>query len=212
MLDSGEVVMNSIVSPAKHVDQAFLYILGFSVIFLIIVTVVMIYFVFRYQRSRHPEPEDIRGNWKLEVAWTIIPTVIALSMFYFGWTSYMKLRNVPPSAIEVDVEAQKWTWLFIYSNDKESENLLVVPEGKPIKLNISSLDVIHSLFIPAFRVKVDAVKGMDTYVWFYADKAGTYDIMCAEYCGKDHAKMRAVLKILPEGEFEKWLEIDEDDE
>ena len=117
-----------------------------------------------------------------------------------------------PGAIEIDVEGQMFSWLFIYPNDKETENELVVPEGKPVKLNVSSVDVLHSLFIPAFRVKVDAVKGMSTYVWFYADKQGLYDIMCAEYCGTDHSLMRAVLKIVPEEEYNAWLETDEDED
>jgi cytochrome c oxidase subunit II len=204
--------MNGLMNPVKQVDQTFLYILGFSVVLLIFITIIMIYFVIRYRRSKNPDPSDIRDNWKLEVAWTIIPTIIALSMFYFGWTSYLGLRNVPPGAIEIDVEGQMFTWLFIYPNDKETENELVVPEGKPVKLNITSVDVLHSLFIPAFRVKVDAVKGMNTYVWFYADKRGTYDIMCAEYCGRDHSLMKAVLKIVPEEEYNAWLEIDEDED
>ena len=204
--------MNTLINPVKQVDQTFLYILGFSVVLLIFITIVMIYFVIRYRRSKTPDPSDIRDNWKLEVAWTIIPTIIALSMFYFGWTSYLGLRNVPPGAIEIDVEGQMFTWLFFYPNDKETENELVVPQGKPVKLNITSADVLHSLFIPAFRVKVDAVKGMSTYVWFYADKQGEYDIMCAEYCGRDHSLMKAVLKIVPEEEYNIWLEIDEDED
>jgi len=204
--------MNGMPNPVAQVDQTFLYILGFSVLLLIVITVVMIYFVIRYRRSKNPDPSDIRDNWKLEIAWTIIPTAIALSMFYFGWSSYMGLRNVPPGAVEINVEAQMFSWLFIYPNDKESENDLVVPEGKPIKLNITSLDVLHSLFIPAYRVKVDAVKGMNTYVWFYADKSGKYDIMCAEYCGRDHSLMRAVLRIVPEEEYKAWLELDEDED
>ncbi len=204
--------MNSMPNPVAQVDQTFLYILGFSVLLLIVITVVMIYFVIRYRRSKNPDPSDIRDNWKLEIAWTIIPTVIALSMFYFGWSSYMGLRNVPPGAVEINVEAQMFSWLFVYPNDKESENDLVVPQGKPIKLNITSLDVLHSLFIPAYRVKVDAVKGMNTYVWFFADKSGKYDIMCAEYCGRDHSLMRAVLRIVPEEEYNAWLELDEDED
>jgi cytochrome c oxidase subunit 2 len=138
--------------------------------------------------------------------WTVIPTLIALSMFYVGWSSYLGLRTVPDDAMEVEVLAQQWSWIFVYENDKETVNELVVPLGQAIKLNISSLDVIHSFFLPAFRIKVDAVKGMPTYAWFYADKTGEYDIECTEYCGVDHSAMVARLRIVPEEEFQTWLE------
>lgn len=193
-------------TPVEGVDQAFWYILGISIVLLFGITVVMVYFVVKYRRSKNPVPSDIRDNYLLEVIWTIIPTLIALSMFYIGWTSYMGLRNVPEDAMEVEVLGQQYSWIFVYDNDKETENELVVPEGQAIKLNISSLDVLHSFYLPAFRVKVDAVKGMPTYAWFYADEAGEYDIQCTEYCGVDHYAMVAKLRIVPEDEFLKWLE------
>lgn len=192
-------------TPVQEVDQVFWYILGVSVVLLFGITAVMVYFVIRFRRSKNPVPSDIRDNYKLEIIWTVIPTLIALSMFYVGWTSYLGLRTVPEDAMEVLVEAQKFSWLFIYDNDKESENELVVPQGKAIKLNISSIDVVHSFFLPAFRVKVDAVKGMPTYAWFFADEVGEYDIQCTEYCGVGHSAMLAKLRIVPPAEFEAWL-------
>ncbi len=211
MLHSDEVTMNTIVNPARQIDQAFYYITGVSFILLIAITVVMIAFVIKYRRSKHPEPADIRGNLTLEIIWTVLPTLIVLTMFYFGWASYTGLRNVPPGAIEIDVEAQMFSWLFYYPNDKETESELVVPQGKPIKLNITSVDVLHSFFLPAFRVKVDAVKGMTTYIWFYPEKTGTFDILCAEYCGIDHALMKGTVKVVPQTEYLAWLEEDEDE-
>lgn len=195
-------------TPVQGVDQALWYIIGISVLLLFGITVTMVYFVVKYRRSKNPVAADIRDNYPLEIAWTVIPTLIALSMFYIGWSSYLGLRSVPEGALEVDVEAQQYTWIFIYENDKESENELVVPLGRAIKLNITSVDVIHSFFLPAFRIKVDAVKGMPTYAWFYADKLGEYDIECAEYCGVDHSAMLAKLKIVPEKDFETWLKND----
>lgn len=192
-------------TPVQAVDQVFWYILGISVVLLFGITAVMVYFVVRFRRSKNPVPSDIRDNYKLEIIWTVVPTLIALSMFYIGWTSYLGLRTVPEDAMEVLVEAQKFSWLFIYDNDKESENELVVPQGKAIKLNITSVDVVHSFFLPAFRVKVDAVKGMPTYAWFFADEVGEYDIQCTEYCGVDHSAMLAKLRIVPPAEFEAWL-------
>ncbi len=197
-------------TPVQGVDQAFWYILGISIVLLFGITVVMVYFVVKYRRSKNPVASDIRDNYPLEIIWTIVPTLIALSMFYIGWTSYLGLRTVPDGAMEITVEAQQFTWLFIYDNDKETENELVVPQGRAIKLNITSVDVLHSFFLPAFRVKVDAVKGMPTYVWFFADEVGEYDIQCTEYCGVDHSAMIAKLKIIPEDEFEVWIEKESD--
>jgi cytochrome c oxidase subunit II len=193
-------------SAVQGVDLAFWYILGISVVLLFGITAVMVYFVIRYRRSRHPVPADIRDNYTLEILWTIIPTLIAMSMFYVGWTSYIGLRTVPEGAMEVEVIGQQYSWIFVYENDKETENELVVPQGRAIKLNISSEDVLHSFYLPAFRVKVDAVKGMPTYAWFFADEVGEYDIQCTEYCGVDHWAMIAKLHIVPEEEFLSWLE------
>lgn len=195
--------------PVLGVDRAFWYIFVVSAILLTGITVVMIYFVIRYRRSKNPVPEDIRDNWKLEILWTIIPTLIALSMFWVGWSSYTGLRNVPEDAIEIEVLGQMFSWLFLYDNDKETENELVVPVDTPIKLNIESLDVVHSFFIPAFRVKADAVKGLVTYVYFHPKETGTFDILCTEYCGTDHSAMTASLRVVPMEEYEQWLEEEE---
>jgi cytochrome c oxidase subunit 2 len=201
--------MNGFTDSVARVDAAFLYILGISLVLLVLITVMMIYFAIRYRRSVHPEPADIRDNWLLETAWTAIPTILVLSMFYFGWQSYLGLRDVPEGAIEINVIGQQFSWIFIYPNDKVTENELVVPKGKPIKLNITAEDVNHSLFIPAFRIKMDAVPGMDTYTWFFADEIGEYDVLCAEYCGVEHSAMVAVLSIVPDSEYRAWLAEDE---
>jgi len=192
-------------NPVVGIDQAFWYIFIVSAVLLTGITLAMIYFVIRYRRSRHPQAADIRDNWKLELLWTIIPTIIALSMFAVGWKSYTGLRTVPAGSVQIQVLAQMFTWIFVYPNDKESENLLVVPEHTPIKLNIESLDVIHSFYLPAFRVKVDAVKKFPTYVWFRTAGPGEFDIMCAEYCGLDHSKMLAKLKVISRQDYDAWL-------
>ena len=107
-------------TPVQGVDQAFWYILGISIFLLFGITVVMVYFVVKYRRSSNPVASDIRDNYKLEIIWTIIPTLIALSMFYVGWHSYMGLRTVPKDAMKIEVSAQMYSWIFIYANDKES--------------------------------------------------------------------------------------------
>lgn len=203
--------MNQGSNPVEQVDQAFFYITGISFVLLFLITAAMIYFVIKYRRSKNPEPSDIRGNWLLETMWTVIPTIIALSMFYVGWTSYLGLRGVPPGAIEIEVIGQQYSWIFVYPNDKETENEMVVPKDAPIKLNITSEDVLHSFYLPAFRIKMDAVKGLRNYAWFLPDRFGTYDIQCTEFCGVGHADMNAVLRIVTKEEYEEWLEEEEDE-
>lgn len=195
--------------PVKGIDLAFWYILGISVILLFGITLVMIVFAIKYRRSKHPDPVDIRDNLNLEVVWTVIPTIIALTMFWVGWKSYIGLRDVPEDALEIEVAGQMYSWIFLYPNDKETENQLVVPFGKAVKLNIESWDVLHSFFIPSYRIKVDAVRGMKTYAWFQADRIGEFDILCTEYCGIDHSYMVAKLKIVPETEYLEWLDQEE---
>ena len=198
-------------NPVEQIDQAFLYITGFSFVLLLAITATMIYFVVRYRRSAHPVSVDIRGNWKLEFVWIVLPTLVALSMFWVGWQSYTGLRNVPAGALEIEVIGQKYSWLFLYPNEKESINEFVVPLGKPVKLNITSEDVLHSFFLPAYRIKVDAVYGLDTYAWFMADKLGEYTVHCAEYCGTGHARMNAVLKVVDPSVYATWLESEEEE-
>lgn len=197
--------MDAILNPVSGIDKALAYIIGFSFILWIAITIVMVYFVWRYHEKRHPQAVDSRGNLKLEIVWMVIPLIIVLSMFYYGWESYMGLRNVPPDALNIDVKARMFEWEFDYPGGKQSQDVIVVPEGKAVRLNIESEDVVHSISIPAFRIKVDAVKGLPTYAWFQADKAGEYTIFCTEYCGVGHSDMTATLKIVPYDEYKTWL-------
>jgi len=197
--------MNELVNPVTLVDRSFYFIIGFSFLFLFAITLVMIWFVIRYRRSKHPVPSDIRGNVLLEITWILIPTVIAIFMFISGWQSYTGLRNVPEGAMEIDVMAQSFSWIFVYENDKETENEILVPVNKPVKLNITSMDVIHSMFIPAFRVKVDAVNGITTFAWFLPGEKGEYFFQCTEFCGSGHADMTGVVKVVSQEEFDEWV-------
>ena len=165
----------------------------------------MIYFLFRYRKSRNPEAADIRGNTLLELAWTLVPTLIALSMFYVGWQSFLGLRGVPPDALNIDVTAMQFAWVFKYPDGKSSEGLLVVPLGRPVKITLTSLDVIHGFYVPGFRIKMDALPNVKTYTWFYAGRPGTYKVFCSQYCGKGHADMMADIRVVPESEYLDWL-------
>lgn len=188
----------------QGVDTAFIVILGFSVFFLVAITFTMIYFVIRYRRKKHPKAEQIKGNNTLEIIWTVIPTILVLVMFYFGWTGYRPMRNVPSDAIPLKAIGQMWQWSFEYPNGKKSPELYV-PINKPVKLSLISRDVIHSLYIPAFRIKEDVVPGGHNYMWFKAQELGDYDIFCAEYCGDRHSYMLSKVHVLPEADYNDWL-------
>jgi len=197
----------SAISTGK-VDESFFYIVAISVVLLVSVTIVMVFFLFRYNRKKHPEPEAVREPLWLEIVWTVIPTILALSMFYFGWVNFEFIRTPPKNAMTVNVIGREWSWSFTYDNGKQSD-LLRVPLNKPVKLILTSADVIHSLYIPAFRIKEDCVPGMKTYLWFNADEVGTYDIFCTEYCGVGHSHMLSKVIVMPAAEYYKWYSAEE---
>lgn len=188
----------------QGVDLTFIVILGISVFFLVGITAVMIYFVIRYSRKKNPKATNIEGNTKLEIIWTVIPIILVLVMFYFGWAGFMPMRKVPADAIPLKAIGQMWSWSFEYPNGKKSAEL-VVPLNKPVKLDLISRDVLHSLYIPAFRIKEDVVPGQNNYMWFEALEEGEFDLFCAEYCGDRHSYMLSKVRVLPEAEYEKWL-------
>ena len=190
----------------EAVDAVFLYIFGIAALLLVGITATMVVFVVRYHRRRHPQPQPSPSSrlW-LELVWTLIPTLIVLSMFWYSWEGYLKLSDVPPDALKVEAEGRKWSWKFTYENGHSSDRLYV-PVGRAVRVAIVSRDVVHSLYIPAFRVKKDAVPGITTYVWFRAPEAGSYDLFCAEYCGVAHSSMITTVEALPEEQFIAWLE------
>ena len=197
----------SAISTGK-VDESFFYIVAVSVVLLVSVTIVMIFFLFKYNRKKHPEPEAVREPLWLEIVWTVIPTILALSMFYFGWVNFEFIRTPPKNAMTVNVIGREWSWSFTYDNGKQSD-LLRVPLNKPVKLILTSADVIHSLYIPAFRIKEDCVPGMKTHLWFNADQVGTYDIFCTEYCGVGHSHMLSKVIVMTAADYYKWYSAEE---
>ncbi|MGB9665385.1 MAG: cytochrome c oxidase subunit II [Ignavibacteria bacterium] len=187
----------------KEVDGVFLFILSISVLLLILITFLMIYFVIKFNRKKNPRPQNIKGNTTLEIIWTVIPTILVIGMFYYGWYGYKKMTAAPKDAFEVNVNARMWAWEFNYPNGLKTDTL-VVPVNRPIKLNLHSLDVNHSFFIPAFRIKRDAIPNKNNYLWFVAEETGVYDIACAEYCGLRHSYMYSKLYALHQNEFDEW--------
>jgi cytochrome c oxidase subunit II len=187
------------------VNQVFFYILAITVFLLALITFLMVYFVIRYHRKRSPQPAEIKENTWLEIIWTVVPTLLVLTMFYYGLTGFNFLKRAPQDAMKVKVIARQWSWLFEYENGLRSTELKV-PVGKPIKLLLTSQDVIHSFYAPAFRIKQDVVPGMVNSLWFQSTEVGEFDVLCSQYCGLQHAKMLTKIIVLPEEGFKKWYQ------
>ncbi len=168
----------------------------------------MFVFLVKYSRKNHPEPTDIHGNTKLEIIWTILPTILAAYLFFVGYEGFALMRDVPEDAMVVECHGRQWYWEFRYPNEDVSSPDLYVPVNTPVKIRVTAPvdDVVHSLFIPYFRVKEDCVPGKWGYMWFEADKISTYNVFCTEFCGKDHARMIAKLHVLSKEDYEKWLD------
>lgn len=187
------------------VNESFLIVVIISLVLLGIVTFFMIFLAVRYRKANNPSPGDISGSLPLEIAWTVVPAILVFIMFWYGWENFRDMRTVPGDALTVNVHARMWSWNFEYENGLKA-NLLRVPAGRPVNLIIISDDVLHSLFIPAFKVKEDAVPGMKTRLWFKADRPGEYDIYCSEYCGQGHSSMISKVVAMEEKDFHEWYE------
>ena len=195
-------------SVSAQTDRLFLIALSICVVFLLLVTFFIVYFSIRYSRRRNPEPVDVEGNTLLEVVWTVVPLALFLVMFYFGWTNFSAMRHPPPDAMVVQVTGRQWAWSFKYPNGKQTDELYVAL-GRPVKLVTQTLDVIHGLFIPAFRLKVDVVPGKNNYAWFIPWLLGDFDIQCTVICGVGHSAMLSKVHVLPEADFKAWYFSDE---
>ena len=188
----------------EGVDFTLYLIMGVSMVFLVGITAFMVYFLIRYSKKRNPVATNISHNNKLEAIWTIIPTILVVIMFWYGWEGYKPMLKAPDDAIEITAIGQMWKWSFEYPDGKRTDSL-VVPLDEPVKLNLRSEDVMHSLYIPAFRVKQDVTPNANNFMWFTAQKKGTYDILCAEYCGQMHAYMLTNITVMDRGDYDTWL-------
>jgi len=186
------------------VDQVFAIILGISIFFLIALTVVMLVFIRKYRKDKHPKAIQNEGSNKLEILWTVIPLLLVLLMFYFGWMGWKPMKNPPDEAMRVKAIARMWQFSFEYPNGKITDSLYV-PINEPVILDLVALDVLHSLYVPAFRVKEDMVPGQDKEMWFIPGTVGEFDLFCTEYCGLEHSYMFTMVKVLPKEEFDAWI-------
>ncbi|PCJ16762.1 MAG: cytochrome c oxidase subunit II [Candidatus Cloacimonadota bacterium] len=212
----GVSLFQNVTDVGNSIDFTFLFIFVVCVFFLIANTAVMLYFCYKFSHKRNPIGTNIEGNTTIEVIWTVIPTILVMMMFYYG-LAYNKMDQVPDGALKIKVQAYKWAWAFEYPNKKKLKKqevgspewkirmpILKIPVGRAIEFEMESTDVVHSLYIPAFRVKKDVLPFIKTGLWFKANKVGFYDLFCTEYCGDSHSRMYTQVEVVTQEEFDKW--------
>jgi len=193
-------------SFAGEVDALFLFILSVTGVFALGIWVALIFLAVRYRRrSEADRPAEIHGSLVLELTWTIIPLLLMSVMFVWGAKVYFQLNRPPDDAMTVSVVGKRWMWKIQQPTGQREINELHVPIGRAVKLVITSEDTIHSFFVPAFRIKKDAVPGRYNLAWFRATKVGTYHLFCAEYCGTEHARMTGRVVVMEPDAYQTWL-------
>jgi len=197
----------------RSVDWVYYFMYWMSVVSVVLILGAMGYFVFKYRaksRVANEQPEKSADHSTvLEVTWSIIPLFICIALFVWGFKGFVDLRTPPKESMEIRATAQKWKWVFTYPGGMVDDSLHV-PVDRPVRMVINSMDVLHSLYIPNFRVKMDAVPGRYTDLWFHATKTGEFPLFCAEYCGTSHSDMLTHVVVHPPGGYEKWLKAQQD--
>jgi cytochrome c oxidase subunit 2 len=191
---------------AARVDALYFFLVGVSVFFATLISLLIVIFAFRYRRrSEGDRPPEIVGDLRLEILWIVIPLGFTMVMFVWGAKLYVETYTPPADALEIHVVAKQWMWKAQHPEGRSEIDQLHVPLGRPIKLLLTSQDVIHDFFVPAFRVKIDVLPGRYTTVWFEASKAGVYHLFCAEYCGTQHSGMIGRIFVMSPNEYQSWL-------
>lgn len=193
-------------SIAGQVDALFFFLVAVAAFFAGLIFLLVTVFALKYRRRTEGErPAAIHGSLILETLWTAIPLAIALAIFVWGAYLYFVMWRPPAAAMEIFVVGKQWMWKLQHPGGQREINELHVPLGRPVKLTMTSEDVIHSFFVPAFRIKADVVPGKYTSVWFEATKTGEYHLFCSQYCGTSHALMGGRIVVLEPAEYERWL-------
>ncbi len=191
---------------AQRVDALYFFLISVSGFFGILIAVLLVYFAFKYRRrSESDRPAAIHGSMALELTWTLIPFGLSMVMFFWGASVYVSLARPPDNALQVFVVGKQWMWKIQHLEGRREINELHVPVGRSVKLTMTSEDVIHSFYVPAFRVKADVLPGRYTSLWFEATKPGTYHLFCAEYCGTEHSGMIGHVVVMEPAEYQAWL-------
>jgi len=192
-------------SVAERVDGLFLFLVAVAAVFVLLICVLILYFGVRYRRgSKASRANPPHSNW-LEVGWAIPPFLLSMVMFVWGAVLYFEIKTPPADALEVSVVGKQWMWKVQHEEGKSEINTLHLPLGQPVKLRMISEDVIHSFYIPAFRVKQDVLPGYYTSLWFEPIKEGEYHLFCAEYCGTEHSQMRGRVIVMKPADYEDWI-------
>lgn len=189
---------------AEKWNHLYYFILGVCIFFFVLTMGAMVQFAKKYRATPGRKAVPIAHNTALEIVWTAIPTILLLGIFAWGWQVYRQMRDAPADAYEIRVVGKQWLWNFQYPDGRVTTDEIVVPVGKPVKLVMSSDDVLHSMYIPAFRVKRDIVPGMYSTVWFEPNALGTHDFYCTEYCGADHSGMVGRVRVVSKEDFALW--------
>lgn len=191
---------------AGDVDALYFFLVALTAFFTILIAVLVAAFALKYRR-RHPNEvgAGITGSHSLELLWTIIPLGITMVIFFWAASVYFQIYRVPRGAMEIYVTGKQWMWKVQHPDGRREINELHVPVGRPVKLIMGSEDVIHSFFVPAFRMKMDVVPGKITNVWFQPTKPGRYHLFCTEYCGLQHSKMIGSVYVMEPADFQAWL-------
>lgn len=208
---------------ASSVDELFYFIFYVSLFAFIAICLATAIFAWRYRRSKvGMNPEDSpHHSTAIEIVWSVIPAALMVAMFWYGFKGYVEARSVPADAYEIQVKAKKWDWNYVYPEGVESYGGnadmndegegLVVPVNTPVSIRLESADVLHSFYVPEFRVKMDVVPGRYTYAWFEAIEEGTYPLYCTEYCGQKHSRMLGKVVVKSQEDFQVWLKAQEVD-
>ncbi|HYE12930.1 MAG TPA: cytochrome c oxidase subunit II [Pyrinomonadaceae bacterium] len=191
---------------APEVDALYAYLWAITIFFSTLITAAIIFFAIKYRRRQPGElPRPRAGSLVLELTWTVIPLLIAMTIFVWATSLYFKVYRAPKEAMEIYVVGKQWMWKFQHATGQREINELHVPVGSRVKLTMTTEDVIHSLYVPAFRVKMDVVPGRYTQTWFEATKAGRYYLFCAEYCGTNHSGMGGFVEVMEPAAYQQWL-------
>ena len=191
---------------ARNVDNFYFFMCAVTAFFTVAVSAAVFFFAIRYRRRRADErPPEIHGSLALELAWSIIPFLLTVVMFVWATALFFAQSRPPDDSIQVNVVGKRWMWKLQHMTGQREINELHVPVGKPVKLRLASEDTIHSFFVPAFRMKKDAVPGRYNWAWFRATRPGKYHLFCAEYCGTQHSKMIGWVYVMEPADYQQWL-------
>ena len=191
---------------ARSVDELYFFLTAVTLFFTALIFSIIFYFMIKYRRRSPDEhPKAIEGSFPLEVLWTAIPTLIVAVIFVWGSLLYFRNSEPPKGTMEIFITGKQWMWKVEHPEGQREINELHVPLGRPVKLTMTSEDVIHDFFVPAFRVKKDVLPGRYTSLWFEATKVGTFHLFCAQYCGAFHAGMIGTIIVQQPNEYESWL-------